>query len=246
MLTLLKALVLPPLALFVVAGVGLALLRRRPKLARWLIGASSGLLLLLCLPWVSAALLKSLQASVEVYVPGQGPPAQAIVVLGGDFHSWAPELGGAAVGPLTLERLRYGARLARETGLPLLVSGGKLDRRSPPLAELMAESLRRDFGLETRWIEARSGTTRQNADNAAELLRAAGVERVLVVSQAWHLPRSVAAFEDAGLQAIPAPTGFRSWPHLDLAGLLPSARSLRESSWAIHEWIGRLWYALGG
>jgi uncharacterized SAM-binding protein YcdF (DUF218 family) len=42
--------------------------------------------------------------------------AQAIVILGGGVRREAPEYGGATLGGITLERVRYGARLARTTG----------------------------------------------------------------------------------------------------------------------------------
>ena len=45
----------------------------------------------------------------------QGFDPEAIVVLGGGRRAHAPEYEGETVSPATLERMRYGARLHRET-----------------------------------------------------------------------------------------------------------------------------------
>jgi len=236
----LRALVVPPLALFALAAIGALLLRRRRRLGWTIVAVASGLLVLLCLPIVSAALLRSLQPRFV----GSRDGAQAIVVLGADDAPLAPEYGGVSVGPLTLERLRYAARLHRESSLPVLVSGGTMRKGDPSLAKLMRDVLESDFAVPVRWMEERSGDTRANARRSSEILVRENVRTVLLVTHAWHMPRARGAFERAGLEVVAAPTGFRAWPDLGVAVVLPSARALRESSWAIHEWIGRLRYAL--
>ncbi|HVS12088.1 MAG TPA: YdcF family protein [Planctomycetota bacterium] len=243
-MNLLKSLLLPPLSLFALAAVGALLLRRKRKLGWGLIAAAAGLLLVFCTPLVAAALLRSLQREVEPWRGAAG--AGAIVVIGGDFSFWAPEYGGESVGPLTLERLRYAAHLARASALPILVSGGPPKRGSCSIAAAMKQALEEDFAVEVRWVEPRSGTTRDNAQLSAQILREHGVARIALVTQAWHMPRARSAFERAGIEVVPAPTGFRGWPDLSLSSVLPSARALRESAWAVHEWGGRLWYALSG
>ena len=240
---LLKILLLPPTSLILACVVGLVLVRRRPRAGRALAAASAAALVLLMVPWVAAALLRSLQTEPPLRAPSEAG-ADAIVILAADFALWAPEFASAQIGPLTLERLRYGAHLARETELPVLVTGGALRAGSPPVASLMAESLRDDFGIEPRWIEDAASTTRGNARRSSVLLDGDGARRVLLVTHAWHLPRARGAFEAAGLDVVGAPTAFHPWPANKVLGCLPSARSLRESTWALHEWLGRAWYAL--
>jgi uncharacterized SAM-binding protein YcdF (DUF218 family) len=196
-----------------------------------------------------AMALWSLQSHPALPPEGTSEPlpggAGAVVVISAGWNPTGPEYGGATVGALTLERLRYGASLSRRTGLPVLVSGGVPQRGHPPLAEMMRDALR-DLGVEARWVEGRSGDTRGNARESAVLLRADGVERIFLVTHAWHMPRAVAAFRSAGLDVIPAPTAFRIRPRLRLRSFWPSARALREGHWALHEWLGRAWYALTG
>ena len=75
----------------------------------------------------------------------------------------------------------------------------------PTEAKLMADSLQEDFGVTVRWQEGRSRTTWENAQFTAELLQPLGLKRVVVVTQAWHMPRSVWSFEAAGLSVEDLP-----------------------------------------
>ena len=108
----------------------------------------------------------------------------------------------------------------------------------------MAKALA-ELGVEAHWVEGRAGDTRENARFSAGLLRSEGIGRVLLVSHAWHLARARGAFEAAGLEVVAAPTAPRTWPDAGrIDAYLPSTRSLHESRWGLHEWLGRAWYAL--
>ena len=105
----------------------------------------------------------------------------------------------------------------------------------------MAAALRETFDVPVRWLEGESRNTAENARFSASMLGGAGVERVALVSQAWHLPRATAEFERAGLGVIPAPTEFASAPPPGLHGWIPRAYHLQQSTQALHEWLGRGW-----
>ena len=235
---------LPPTALFLAAGIGLFLLRRIPILGKVLLLGSGLTMLVLCLPWVASLLAASLQDEPVLRLRELPAGGQAVVILGADVQGYTPELERPDVGPMTLTRLRYGAILARASGLPIAVSGGPTVRGVPPLGELMATVLEEEHGLVPTIVEGRSLTTRENARELAPLLEQAGIERVLLVSHAWHMPRAREAFEREGIAIVPAPTGALGRPDGFLRGFVPSASSLRSSCFAIHEWVGRLWYSL--
>ncbi|TNE37845.1 MAG: YdcF family protein [Alphaproteobacteria bacterium] len=245
-LGLIKQLILPP-ALFMVGLVaaGVLLWRGRVRAARWLGGVSLVALWLLSTPLVSDGLMGLAQWGVEpLRDPGE---AGAIVVLSAGAQVPATEYGAAAdVDAMTLERLRYGARLARDTHLPVLVSGGKWSREEVKLAPMMARVLTDDFGVEEVWLEDRSRATRGNAAFSAEVLKARGVTTVLLVTHAWHMKRAQAVFEREGLVVIPAPTAFEHPGHFGLGSLFPQAKALHRSYYAAHELVGRVWYALLG
>ena len=166
--------------------------------------------------------------------------AQAVVILGGGVRT-APEFGGETLGRLTLERVRYGARIARQTGLPVLASGGAVYGGTAEAA-LMKRVLEEEFHVAVRWAEERSRDTRSNAAESAAILRPAGVKRVLLVAHGFDMPRATAEFAAAGLQVVPAPTHVvaaeLSFHHP--VELLPGMSALQGSHYALYELLGAL------
>ena len=239
-----KALLLPPTVLIFVALAGLVAMRWRRRHGIALVAAALAALYLLATPLVGGMLLRSHErAPALVRVPAE---AAVIVVLGADVVRDQPEYGGVAVGPLTLERLEYAARLHHDTGLPVLTSGGFLPGLRFSVAELMAETLERDFRVPVRWRETRSHSTASNASETTALMRREGIAHGVLVTHAWHMPRAAAAFERAGLPLVPAPTRFTPATGWEPIALLPSVRALAYSHYAFHEWAGRAWYRLRG
>jgi uncharacterized SAM-binding protein YcdF (DUF218 family) len=239
----LKFLLLPPLNLLLLALAGMVVRRRQRRVGDIMIAAAVGLLLLLSTPLVSALALRTL----ETYPPLPPGPiagdAQAIVLLGGDATPVLAEYGDETVGPMSLERVRYAADVQRRSGLPVLVSGGVLAAAKRPVGELMRDVLAKEFRVPVRWTETASRTTAENASLSAAILRREGVTKVLLVTHAWHMPRAVAAFERAGLVVLAAPTRATSAPEWRVRNFLPSADALQRSNYALHEWLGRAWYA---
>ncbi len=236
--------ILPPVGPLLLVAVGLALAGRSPRWGRRLAWLGWGLAIALTLPMVVGLLLRPLEATPPV-TPEAMRRAQAIVILGGGQRRHAPEFGGPTLNCLSLERVRYGARLARRSGLPILVTGGAPTGEVPEAA-LMADALDQDFGLRARWQETASRDTRENARFSAVQLQAAGVRSIALVTHAAHMPRAVGEFEAAGFQVIPAPTAWLGGPDLaeSVLDVLPSAQSAYAGWFAVHEWLGRLAYAL--
>ena len=111
-------------------------------------------------------------------------------------------------------------------------------------ADAMATALRDDFGVPVKWTEGKSRNTAENAAFSAALLRPDAVRRVLLVTDAMHMPRSRTAFQRAGMDVVAAPTLFFSHAPLTVGAYLPSAEGLRESWYAIYELLGIAWYGL--
>ena len=233
----LTALVLPPLSLVLLGLAAVALAGRGWRPGLFLAGLAGLLLLLLATPLAAGMLLASLRpgAADASLTPG------AIIVLGAEA---ARTPAGADVGPLTLERLRAGAVLHRSTGLPILVTAGPNAPGDEPLATLMARSLSADFGAPVRWVEPGARDTRDNATLSAAMLRRNGIDTAYLVTHAWHMPRSVAAFARAGFATVPAPVRQERWPDGRASDWLPRPDHLAESWFALREWAGRIVYAL--
>ncbi len=237
------ALMLPPAGLFMVALLGwLAWRRGARRTGVALTWIALVTLVLLCLP-ATAALLTWLLYDGSRYDPALAAQAQAIVVLGGGLRV-APEYGGDTLARLTLERVRYAARLAKETGLPVLVTGGRLfTLRSE--GEVMRAALEREFGVPVRWVESCARNTHENARFTARMLRPQRIERVLLVSHGVDARRARREFAGAGLEAIGAPTEVPSWGVDSAFDLVPSAVALRDSSLAMYEALANLALSLG-
>lgn len=241
-----RAIVLPPGGPMLLGAVGFALLRRAPVLGRSLIGAAFLVLLAVSMPVGSNRLANW----VERYPPldlSAPVAADAIVVLAGGIRRDAPLPGQATLTPEPLERLAGGVVVARATHLPMLLSGGRVE---PGIAEadVMQEVLVQAFGMQARWLEQRSRTTRENARESAKILLPLGMRRVVLVTSALHLPRAVREFEAAGFTVIPAPTGLDS-PGACVASLhcwLPNGPALAQSHAALYEMLGAVVARLDG
>lgn len=244
---LLSALALPPLMPLLCIVAGLLLAKRRPRLGRGLAWFGLALIWLTCTPAFLDLLTRPLE-DVPLLRAEDLAHGEAIVILGAGVRRHASEFGdGAAPNRLALERLRYGAKLARENGLPVLVSGGA-PRGKVAEAPVLAASLRADFGITPRWIEDASLDTTDNARFSAALLKRAGIRRIVLVTHAAHMRRSVGEFAAQGLEVIPAPTGHlvdrqpdeASFGLADVFDYLPSASAAYAGWIAIHEWAGIL------
>jgi uncharacterized SAM-binding protein YcdF (DUF218 family) len=241
---LVSAFLLPPLSLLLLAALGFALWRKRPKLARGLVGLALGVLWLLATPVVAEALLRCLERQVAA-VDTRTQAADAIVILGGGSYVHAPEYdGGDTVSEASLLRVRYGATLYRETGKPILTTGGTPLGNAKAEASAMQQVLTQEFHVPVRWVEDASNNTAENARNSYRVLHAAGIQRIYLVTHAWHLPRAMRAFQAAGFEVIPAPTAFTTRHQIDLLAYLPDSAALHGSRIFLHEVIGRIWYAM--
>jgi uncharacterized SAM-binding protein YcdF (DUF218 family) len=237
---LIAAIALPPLLPLALIFLGLLLV---PKFRRsGLSIAWAGLLvgLVLCTP-ISVNWMVTPLENFRPVTTMELRQAQAIVVLGGGQRRFAVEYRAPSTNRITLERLRYAARLQRQTGLPLLVSGGAPTGVYPE-ADSMTDALRNDFGVPVKWIERDSLDTADNARFSAKILADAGIRRVALVTHASHMQRAVNEFRAVGLEVIPAPTVFFSYGSNgeEFFDFVPSSNTAYMGWYALHEWLGLL------
>lgn len=238
--------------------IALALALRR---VRWRRAALIAALLCLWLGgnrWVALALARSLE---QRYLPPDPvPQAEAIVLLGGGTETWdaprpMPEISSAG------DRILYAASLYRQGSAPyILVSGGLLDwNRLPttPAEDMTALLIFMGIPAEAIWQQSASRNTYEDAVYCARILREKGIQRILLVTSAAHMPRSVHLFAAQGFEVLPAPVdytlsdsewrnewraGLRSW----LIGLIPSAEYLATTTRMLKEYLGMFIYDLRG
>jgi len=239
--TLAKILVLPPFNAFALGLAGWFARRRFPRAGRLLILLGVLALFAQSISACSRLMLHALERYPPLDEAHFASDAGAIVILGAEAY-WAPEYGKPTIGGTTLERTRYGAWLQRATGVPVLTAGGPIPPSREPLGEVMARALRDEFKVPVKWVEVKSRNTFENAKYSAEILRAEGVRKVYLVTSASHMWRSKTAFEAMGLEVVPAPTDFTPPLDPELGDFVPRAEYIKESSTALYEWFGMVWY----
>ena len=169
----------------------------------------------------------------------------AIVVLGSGAEKYAPEYFDANLTGPSLERLRYGLWLNRQTGIPVAFSGGAgwAAAEGPSEAEVAARIAAVDFKQPLKWIEIQSRDTAENAAMTVPVLQGAGVQKVLLVTHGWHMPRAMTSFKKvsgASMTIEAAPMGLARIDEVGPLDWMPSTHGFRRNRQVMHEWLGRL------
>ncbi len=125
---------------------------------------------------------------------------QAIVVLGGGFYLGQEFNNIYQSGGASTQRLQYAAYLAKNTQLPIALSGME--------STYGMETTLLQLGYSAKWLEKSSQDTNENAQFSAKLLQPQGIKHIVLVTDAWHMSRAVLAFQQAGFSVVAAPTDF--------------------------------------
>ena len=248
------ALLLPPVPLLLLTLVGARLLLPRRGLG-WLLIVVSVVLL-----WLSAC-TGAARAVAQLLLPP--PPALsfdrvrelrvevaarkpvAIVILGAGVEPFAPEYGVSSLQYPSLERLRYGLWLGRETGAPIAFSGGVGWGQSDaaPEARVAAKIAADEFGRPLKWIEEDSRDTRENASRTMALLKPAGIDHIVLVTHGYHMARAMRAFNEAAgpdVRIEPAPMGLARKLESPVLEWMPSTRGFNEMRQVLRELVGKV------
>ena len=249
----LGALLLPPVPFIAMVLTGLFMVSKRRILAWFLVLSGSAGLWLMGTSAAAVALERGVLRPPAALTPAEiaalkQAPRAAIVVLGGGRIEVASEYGMSSLNARSIERLRYGIHLGRQTGLPVAFSGGVGygARPGPSEAEVAARIAEREFGFKLRWTETASRDTRENALRSVALLRQQGVNHIVLVTQAYHMPRALKNFKSAAaspgspmrvtaapMDVVPrGPQEFMSW--------MPSLIGYQQTRLNLHEWLGLL------
>ncbi|MEM7209793.1 MAG: YdcF family protein [Pseudomonadota bacterium] len=242
---LLKTLALPPASNLILIIIGLCLWRSFPRFARVCVISGVLSLWLLSTPWFSAKLIAPLENAYPTLSAGSRcGDAQAVVVLGGGLRLESPEFeGGITLKPRSLNRTRYAALIAEKCALPLLVSGGKtFDRQGKAEAEVMRDLVAQWSPQTEVWVEQKSRNTAENAEASAAILRGKNISKIILVTSAYHIPRSMSAFRAQDLDPTAAPTDFSNVAKRSVLNWLPDADALVYSERALHEYLGLVVY----
>lgn len=250
----LLAVVLEPftLALVLTALATANLWRKRVETRKRLLFVAIPLaaLAVLSTPAVSYLAVGSLEWA---YPPQETRPEgiDAIVVLSGSVRPPDAIRREAELGEDTLYRCLHAAHVYSQ-GKPCLVvaSGGKVDPDTPgpTLAEAMGKFLvSQGVAGSDLLLEDRSSTTYENAVNTAQLLRARGIDRIILVTDATSMPRAERCFRAQGIEVFPSGCDYHATQfRWSVVQFLPTARGAKGTVLAAHEWLGLAWYWLRG
>ena len=247
----LTALLLPPVPLLVLLLVGARLILPRRGLG-WLVILTSVALLWLSTCAGTAQVLtqfalrppSALTPDQVQELKAQAKTPTAIMVLGGGLEPYAPEYGVSNLRYPSLERLRYGVWLGRETGLPVGFSGGVgwAQPIGTPEARIAGHIAATEFGRPLKWIEENSRDTRENAALSVPLLRKAGITRIVLVTHGAHMPRALKDFQAVAgdsMRVDPAPMGMARRVELPALEWLPTSTGATDVRTVLRELIGR-------
>ncbi|HVX35954.1 MAG TPA: YdcF family protein [Hyphomicrobium sp.] len=236
------------LAVFLLAA-GLVIYRSRPLAARWLIAGGLGWIVIAGFLPLGNALILPLEERFGTHQPAlPAGSVTGIIVLGGFEDGWVTSgRGGLAVNEAA-ERLTETVRIARLLpNTKIIFAGGVGALFGGPDAGFAVRRYFVDVGIspERIIIENASRDTYENAVFTHRMLNPTPQDHWLLVTSAYHMPRSVGAFQQAGFNAIPFPVDFRTRDAGDLLRPPGSvAAGLQRADLAVKEWIGLVAYRI--
>lgn len=239
-------------AIALLAGFGVLALTPRRKLGLSL--ATGGLILMLgggFLPIGNYFVFPLEQRFSNQQLPAPSDAVEGIIILGGFEDGWVSAgRDGLAVNEAA-ERLTEGVRLARRWPQAKVVFtggvGGLIARGSDAAGPV--GGYLEDVGIapERIVLEPRARNTTENATFAKQLLQPKQGQRWLLVTSAYHMPRSIGVFRAAGFEVIAVPVDYRTRDSRDLVRMFSSIPAgLERFDLGVREWIGLLGYWLSG
>ena len=240
----LTAAVMPLASLLSLIVVGSFLIKSNAKLARLIILSCVTALWLLSTNWFAVALHDLVipeypTTSAEVL---KEKSVQAVVVLGAGAISGLPG-GDQQMSRTSLERLRLGAQLASQSGLPLVFSGGAgwgAKDISVSEAEVAEAVLLNAFGMKLKFKESSSRDTEENATNSWLLLSKQGITRIALVTHTTHMPRASLEFKGLGFEVVEAAVGQPTFGSETVLSWLPGPSNLELSQSVLRELLAKL------
>jgi uncharacterized SAM-binding protein YcdF (DUF218 family) len=223
---------------------------RFARLGRWLMGLGIVWLALIGLTPIGAVMMQPLEDRFAFPAEPLAAP-DAIVVLGGPMNENMTHARGPTAMTDAGVRMTAGVELARRfPGARLIFTGGSSDLTGGGYGEAQgAERLWSALGMpkERMLFESESRNTYENAVNTIRLAQPKPGERWLLVTSAWHMPRSMGIFRAQGVNVTPYPVDFHTYPGMKgLATRYGTIERYRQFEMALREWIGLVAYRVTG
>jgi uncharacterized SAM-binding protein YcdF (DUF218 family) len=195
-------------------------------------------------------LLYPLESRFPPWDAARGAP-DGIIILGGSIDADLSVAHGGAVVRSEADRIIAAAVLARQyPNARILFTGGSAnllsnDAKEADYAGALFESL--GVAKARLTMERRSRNTQENVEFSKAMVAPKSGERWLLVTSAFHMPRSVGLFRKAGFAVEPYPVDWRVGGKSDLLAFFPVADDgLGRTEIALREWMGLIAYRASG
>ncbi len=237
---------LPVIALplgFCIALILFALLFKK----RWLAVVAVLILYLSSVPIVGDSLLKPLEDRFPRLEVADAPPVDAIVVLSGMLHK-SRSNSGTLEWSEAVDRFEQGIALMKAGKAPLLIfTGGRLPWSNQQITEgqeLQGAALARGIPASSIIVTGEVGNTADEAKAVRKIAEERKLQRIILVTTSWHMPRAEYLFRTRGVPVLPFPTDYstRYNEPFTVLDFLPQADALRNTETALRETYGRLYY----
>jgi len=198
---------------------------------------------LLSIAPVSDAILRGLESDFKIPINPQG---DVIVLLGGGSHIGVADLSGiGSPAGDTISRIVTAVRLQKRLNVPIIVSSEQVFKYKPSEAPIVRRFLM-DLGVPSNKIitEDKSRDTIENARYTKKICEKLGFKKPILVTSAYHMSRSVLSFKRMHMNVTPFPANFKTWENKKYGweDYLPAASELGNTSFAIREYLGLLFY----
>jgi uncharacterized SAM-binding protein YcdF (DUF218 family) len=234
----------------ILAGLALSLRQGRKRLGLALATTATIVLFIAGLSPIASLLLLPLEERFPAF-RDDGRPVHGVVLLGGAADADdSAALGQISVNESADRLLATAALAARHPEARIVVSGGggAVWGAGIPEAPVTARYFE-EVGIDPARItlEDRSRTTAENGAYTRALIEPRPDERWLLVTSAWHMPRAVGVFRQAGFPVTAYPVDFRTGGRTNvLRPFATLSEGLRRLDVAAKEWAGLVGYRLTG
>lgn len=232
----------PGIFIFLLLLGGICMMRKK----RW--GAGFASFILAVVMWTTSMnyfgsmLIRGLE---DNYTIPKHPEGEVIVLLGGGIADGAPDFSGigSPSGDMML-RTVTAVRLQKLLNIPVIISGGAVyGNQLAPEAAVVRRFLT-DLGVPGNQIieEAKSRDTIENAEYTKKICAEYRYKKIILVTSAVHMGRSVAIFGNTGLDVLPFPADFKTWKgeRYGWQDYLPEG--FGGVTTAFHEYMGLLYF----
>lgn len=231
--------------------VGVILLATRfAGLGRKIMVAAAVLLVLAAFSPLGSLLIYPLESRFPRWTPAEGAP-DGIIVLGGSVDSDLSVAHGSPIVRSAPDRIIAAAELARKyPDARVMFSGGNShlisnDAKEADYAVEILEGL--GIAKSRLIVERQSRNTFENVEFAKALIAPKPGERWLLVTSAYHMPRSVGLFRKIGFAVEPYPVDWRAGTGNDVFAFTKnSLEGLSRTDVAVREWLGLIAYRAAG